>query len=107
VADPIVQAILSIRAAAIREGVRLTDKGEAAFTELQRRARIEARRDALLRDRLLSEEHWIEANGEHRVGFRSSGNVAPELFRDRDYWTAADMALDAIGAPKEVPNAHR
>jgi hypothetical protein len=74
--------------------------GAAALAEFERRARIEAR----LHD-------WLESSSDHDVRvrrykgqfevylYRYSSDERLSAGRSQDYWTAAEAALDAAGAP--------
>ncbi len=83
-----------------------------ALTELERRARVERRRDQCLQDDGAFEiRHWDDALGWAVLIFNPStadGELPPPSFdeledraHDQDYWIACDAALDAYGAPKE------
>jgi hypothetical protein len=66
----------------------------AAVTELERRARIEARRDAKSGPRY-STFHSPPKNGDPEHVVCIGGTVG----RGPDYWTALEAALTAAGAP--------
>ncbi len=83
-----------------------------ALAELERRARVERRRDQCLQDDGAFEiRHWDDALGWAVLIFNPStadGELPPPSFdeledraHDQDYWKACDAALDAYGAPKE------
>ncbi len=88
------------------------DRVAAALAELERRARVERRRDQCLQDDGAFEiRHWDDALGWAVLIFQPStadGELPPPSFdefedraHDQDYWVACDAALDAYGVPKE------
>jgi hypothetical protein len=91
---------------------RWCEQVQSASAELRRRARVERRRDRCLQDEGAFEiKHWDEVLGWAVLIFNPhtfDGELPPPSFdefedraHDRDYWIAADAALDAAGAPKE------
>lgn len=75
----------------------------AAIAELERRARIEARRDAWLASNALSRtlSHEIDCDGIHTVTLMQRVRHAGVFWSAEgpDYWTALEAALNAAGAP--------
>ncbi len=75
------------------------DYSDLALAELERRARIEARRDAFLDDcRVVEIRHFIDV-GMHTVHIQGLGYTRLVSASGPDYHIALEAALNAAGAP--------